>query len=162
MDFDGKCTAVQTLHFFCFLLVLPSFVLWTVLHSCLLTARITEFLFSLNYSFTIVYCTFEWDPKAVLFYQSCFPLSLSFSPSITLLGWASEGQHGEADILRPVSSREAGPYRSVPVWEVVKRCGSAQIRVSITSQLPHKMVWKNNFSINFEPFILCHTLIHLI
>lgn len=75
----------------------------------------------------------QWDPKTFLFSLSHVP-PLFLSHSVNPLGWAGEGQHGEADILRLVSSGEARPYRSLPVWEIVKGCGPTQIRVSITNQ----------------------------
>lgn len=84
----------------------------------------------------------EWDHKTLWFTPFCFPPSFRLPPSPPL-GWAGEGQHGEADILRPVSSWEARPYRSLPVWEIVKGCGPTQIRVSITSQSSFDIL--NNF-----------------
>lgn len=80
---------------------------------------------------------------------------MSSSP-LPLLGWTGESQHGEADVLRSVSSREAGPYRSLPVREIVKGCGPTQIRVSITKK---KVLWKKIFSIDkinsWHHFLVC-------
>lgn len=73
------------------------------------------------------------------------------STSVTPLGWAGESQHGEADILRPVSSREARPYRSLPVWEIVKGCGPTQIRVSITGQSSFNIVFFFRKTVELPP-----------
>lgn len=45
-------------------------------------------------------------------------LSVTYSPfflSDLSEGWACQGQHGKADILRPVSAGETRPYWSLPV-----------------------------------------------
>lgn len=94
----------------------------------------TLWVYSLSYcSSSVVRRKCEWDPGILSFLS----LTPCLSPSTPLPGWAGEGQHGEADVLCPVSSREAGPYRSLPVGEIVKGRGSTQIWVSITSCLPN-------------------------
>lgn len=44
-------------------------------------------------------------------------------------GWASESQHGEADLLRPVCTRKAGPNWCISCRETEQRCGQAPIWV---------------------------------
>lgn len=87
---------------------------------------------------------------------------MSSSP-LPLLGWTGESQHGEADVLRSVSSWEAGPYRSLPVREIVKGCGPTQIRVSITKK---KVLWKKIFSIDkinsWHHFLVCVVCVSLL
>lgn len=46
-----------------------------------------------------------------------------------LSGWAGKNQHGEADFLCPLCSREAGSHWSLFVRETDQRCGQAPIRV---------------------------------
>lgn len=62
--------------------------------------------------------------KCPNYYSYWLPL-VFLSPPMILLGWTGQGQYGEADILCPVSSRETGPYRGLPVWEAVTGCGPA-------------------------------------
>lgn len=44
-------------------------------------------------------------------------------------GWSGENQHGEADLLCPLSSREAGSHRCLPLREAHPRCGAPSLWV---------------------------------
>lgn len=47
----------------------------------------------------------------------------------SLLGWAGENQHGEADFLRPLGPGEAGSHRCLPLRAPHPRREPAPIRV---------------------------------